>query len=57
MVAADRIVVAVATGEPDDVDVGMAGQEADQLRADVPGRADDADAQPAWTAIGGEASF
>ncbi len=43
MVAADRLVLAVATREPDDLDVRMARQQPDELRADVPGRPDDAD--------------
>ena len=51
VVAADRIVVAVAAGEPDDVDVRMARQQPDQLGADVAGRADDADADPARPAV------
>ena len=57
VVAADRVVLPVAPGEPDDVDVGMAGQQPDQLRADVPGGPDDADAQAARPAVGGDASF
>ena len=45
VVTADRLVVAVAPGEADDQDVGMPGEQADELRPDVPGRADDADPQ------------
>ena len=55
--AADRLVVAVATGEPDDLDVRVARQEADELRADVAGRADDPDADPSRAAVGGDAPF
>ena len=42
----DRLVVAAASRQADDLDVGMARQEPDQLRADVAGRADDPDADP-----------
>ena len=45
-VAADRVVVAAARREPDDLDVRVASEEADQLGADVAGRADDPDADP-----------
>ena len=36
VVATDRVGVAVATGEPDDLDVRMAGQDADQLAPTYP---------------------
>ncbi len=51
MVARDRIVVTVATGESDEVDVRVASQQPDQLCADVPGRADDPDPQPTRAAV------
>ena len=35
VVAADRLVVAVAAGQPDDLDVRVAGQQPDQLAAGV----------------------
>jgi hypothetical protein len=41
---ADRVVVAAARCEPDDLDERVASEEPDQLRADVAGRADDPDA-------------
>ena len=43
---ADRLGVAVAALEPDDLDVRVAREEPDQLAADVAGRPDDADADP-----------
>ena len=57
MVAADRVVLAVAAGEADDLDVRMAGQQPDQLGADVPGRTDDADADPSRPAVGAHAAL
>ena len=45
--AADRLVVAVAAGEADDLDVRVPGEQADELGADVAGRPDDPDADPA----------
>jgi hypothetical protein len=47
VVAADRVVLAVAAGESDDLDVWMARQQPDELGTDVPGGTDDADADPA----------
>ena len=45
------LVLAVAAGQPDDLHVRMARQQADELAAGVPGRADDADADPARPAV------
>ena len=42
--AAERVVVAVAALEADEVDVRVAREEPDELGADVAGRPDDADA-------------
>ncbi len=52
MMVAERLVLAVAAGEPDDAHVGMTAQEPDQLAAAVPGRADDPDADATGAAIG-----
>ena len=41
----DWYVRAVASQQPDDLDMGMAGEEADELGPDVAGRTDDRDAQ------------
>ncbi len=43
----DRVVVAAPAGQPDEVDIRVAGQQPDQLGADIPGRPDDPDADPA----------
>ena len=43
VVVTDRLVLAVAAGEPDDLDVRMPAQQPDQLAAAVAGRADDPD--------------
>jgi hypothetical protein len=51
VMGADGIVVAVATGETDEIDVRMAGQQADELRADVAGRADDPDPDTPRSAV------
>ncbi len=51
VVGADRIVLAVTAGQPDDLDVRMARQQPDELAAGVPGRADDADPDPSRPAI------
>ena len=56
MEAADGLVLAVAAGEADDLDVRMAGEQADQLRPDVPRRADDPDPDPARSAVVGNAA-
>ena len=45
---ADRIAVPVAALQADELDVRVAREQPDQLRADVAGRADDADADAAW---------
>ena len=55
MVAADRVVLAVTSGEAHDVDVRVARQDANQLGADVAGRSDDADADLARAAVGSRA--
>ncbi len=47
---ADRVVVAAAAGEPDELDVRVAREQPDQLGADVPGRPDDADPDAPGTA-------
>ncbi len=44
VMVADRLVLAISPGEPDDLDVGVAAQQPDQLAAAIPGRADDPDA-------------
>ena len=51
VVAADRVVLAVAAGESDDLDVRMARQQPDELGTDVPGGTDDADADPSRPAV------
>src|SRR3954447_21527764 len=56
VVAADRLVLPVAAGQTDDVDVRMARQDPDQLGADVAGRADDADPEAAL-AVGSDPSL
>ena len=43
---ADWVVVAAASGEPDDLDERVAGEEPDELRTDIAGGADDPDADP-----------
>jgi hypothetical protein len=43
---ADRLGFASAALEPDDLDLGVAAQQADELGADVAGRTDDPDADP-----------
>ena len=53
--AVDRVVVAVAAGRPTIVDVRVAGEEADQLGADVAGRADDADPDAPRPVVAGDA--
>ncbi len=50
MDVADRIVVALAAGQAHQIHVRMSGQEPDELTADVAGRTDDPDADPAWPA-------
>ena len=50
MDAADRIVIALAADQPDQLDIRMAGEQPDQLATDIPGRADDPDADPARSA-------
>ena len=40
----DRVVLALTADQPGDLDEGMQGEQADQLRTDVPARADDGDA-------------
>ena len=47
VVAADRLVLPVAPGESDDVDVRVPRQDPDELRPDVTGRAHDADPEAA----------
>ena len=42
-------------GEPDDLDVRVAGEQPDQLGADVAGRADDPDPDPARPTVVGDA--
>ena len=46
VVVADRLVLAVAPGEPDDLHVRMPAQQPDQLAAAIAGRADDPDPDP-----------
>ncbi len=50
--AGDGVVVALATLEADEVDVRVPREEADELRADVAGRPDDADPDPTRAAGG-----
>ena len=49
--ATERVGVAIAALEPDERDVRVAHEEPDQLGADVPRRADDADADPSLVAV------
>ena len=44
---ADRVVVAAAADEPDELDVRVSRQQPDQLGADIAGRPDDPDPDPA----------
>src|SRR5690242_9066424 len=46
----DRVVVAPATGQPDELDIRVPRQEADELGADISGRADDPDPDAARAA-------
>ena len=57
VVTADRLVLAVPTGQPDDRHVRVAAQQPDQLRPDVPGRADDADPDPAHAVVPDDPAF
>ena len=49
----DRLVVAIAALQAHELDVRVARQQADQLGADVPGRADDGDADAPLPAVRG----
>ena len=48
--AGDRVVVALAALQPDELDVRVAGKQPDELRADVSGGPDDPDPDPPGTA-------
>jgi hypothetical protein len=52
MVIADRLILAVAAGKPDDPDVGMTAEQPNQLTAAVARRADDPDPDASRAAIG-----
>ena len=43
----DRVVVTTTAGQPDELDVWVAGEQPDQLGTDVAGGADDPDPDPA----------
>ena len=49
----DRVVVAAAPDEPDDLDIRVPREQADQLAADVPGRPDDPDPNDARRSLAG----
>jgi len=48
---ADRVIVALAAVQPDELDIRMARQEADQLTPDISGRADDPDPDASRSAV------
>ena len=52
----DRLLIAIPALQPHQLNVRVARQDADELGTDVPGRADDRDADAPLAAVGGDAA-